>query len=149
MTKKYTLVLLERDGQMLLGMKKRGFGEGWWNGFGGKVHEGEGVKEAAKREVLEEVGITVHSLKQRGILNFTFEGEADTHEAYLFSCRDFSGDPEETGEMRPHWFRLDEMPYDYMWPADRIWMPKYLEGHDVNGRFNFTKDKKVGSYDLH
>jgi len=31
-----TLVFLRRPGQILLGMKKRGFGQGRWNGFGGK-----------------------------------------------------------------------------------------------------------------
>ncbi|CAN0505072.1 unnamed protein product, partial [Ectocarpus sp. 12 AP-2014] len=33
--------------EILLGMKKRGFGEGKWNGFGGKVESGESVEEAA------------------------------------------------------------------------------------------------------
>ena len=36
---------------MLLGQKKRGFGEGYYNGFGGKVEPGETVAQAAAREV--------------------------------------------------------------------------------------------------
>ena len=36
-----TLLFLRRDGQILLAMKKRGFGEGKWNGVGGKVEPGE------------------------------------------------------------------------------------------------------------
>ena len=40
---------------MLLGMKKRGFGTGKWNGFGGKVEVGETVADAAQRELEEEV----------------------------------------------------------------------------------------------
>ncbi|CAN0403706.1 unnamed protein product, partial [Ectocarpus sp. 8 AP-2014] len=44
--------------EILLGMKKRGFGEGKWNGFGGKVESGESVEEAAKRELMEEAGLT-------------------------------------------------------------------------------------------
>ncbi len=36
---------------MLLGEKKRGFGEGYFNGFGGKVEAGETVQQAAIREV--------------------------------------------------------------------------------------------------
>ena len=32
-----TLVFLREGGKVLLGMKKRGFGVGKWNGFGGKV----------------------------------------------------------------------------------------------------------------
>lgn len=34
---------------VLLGMKKRGFGAGKWNGFGGKVQPGETIEEAARR----------------------------------------------------------------------------------------------------
>ena len=32
-----TLVFLREGSKVLLGMKKRGFGVGKWNGFGGKV----------------------------------------------------------------------------------------------------------------
>ena len=44
-----TLVLVCNETQVLLGMKKRGFGEGRWNGFGGKVESGETITEAAIR----------------------------------------------------------------------------------------------------
>ena len=56
-----TLVLLREDNQVLLGMKKRGFGVGKWNGFGGKLEPGETVVEAAAREVKEECGFTVNT----------------------------------------------------------------------------------------
>ncbi|XP_054107165.1 oxidized purine nucleoside triphosphate hydrolase isoform X1 [Callithrix jacchus] len=45
----YTLVLVLQPQRILLGMKKRGFGAGRWNGFGGKVQEGETIEEGAKR----------------------------------------------------------------------------------------------------
>ena len=51
-TKAYTLCFTFKDSswkQVLLGMKKRGFGAGRYNGFGGKVEPGETVKEAAIR----------------------------------------------------------------------------------------------------
>ncbi|CAM9897292.1 unnamed protein product, partial [Ectocarpus fasciculatus] len=56
--------------EILLGMKKRGFGEGKWNGFGGKVESGESVDEAAKRELMEEAGVTARELSLRGRLVF-------------------------------------------------------------------------------
>lgn len=49
MKKLLTLVMVTRPNQVLLGMKKRGFGEGKWNGFGGKVEKGETIFEAAQR----------------------------------------------------------------------------------------------------
>ena len=43
--------------QILLGMKKVGFGLGkWQHTFAGKVEEGESVEEAAARELQEETG---------------------------------------------------------------------------------------------
>lgn len=35
-----TLLLIQQANKILLGMKKRGFGAGRWNGFGGKVETG-------------------------------------------------------------------------------------------------------------
>ena len=37
-------------------MKKRGFGVGKWNGFGGKLHANETMVECAARELHEESG---------------------------------------------------------------------------------------------
>lgn len=43
-------MVVRQGDQVLLGEKKRGFGEGYYNGFGGKVEKMESVLEAAKRE---------------------------------------------------------------------------------------------------
>lgn len=48
-SKLLTLVLVVQPGRVLLGMKKRGFGAGKWNGFGGKVQPGESIEDAARR----------------------------------------------------------------------------------------------------
>lgn len=50
-SKLLTLVLVVQPGRVLLGMKKRGFGAGRWNGFGGKVQPGEAIEEAARRYI--------------------------------------------------------------------------------------------------
>ena len=47
--KLYTLIYVLKDDVVLLGMKKRGFGVGRWNGFGGKVMDGEDIAAGAKR----------------------------------------------------------------------------------------------------
>ena len=72
-----TLVMLRRKGEVLLGMKKRGFGEGRWNGFGGKVEVGESIVGGAVREVREECGLEVREqdLRQIGDMDFEFVGE--------------------------------------------------------------------------
>ena len=44
-----TLLFVLKPGKVLLGFKKRGFGAGRWNGFGGKVQHDETIEEAAVR----------------------------------------------------------------------------------------------------
>lgn len=46
---KMTLVFVRNHHTILLGLKKRGFGLGKWNGFGGKVIAGETFTQAAVR----------------------------------------------------------------------------------------------------
>jgi len=48
MKKIMTLCIIHQHPKVLLGMKKRGFGVGRWNGFGGKVNEGETIEQADK-----------------------------------------------------------------------------------------------------
>ena len=45
------LAIVQQGGRLLLGLKKTGFGAGYYNGFGGKVEPGESIEEAAYREV--------------------------------------------------------------------------------------------------
>ena len=47
-----TLVLIRESARVLLGMKKRGFGQGRWNGFGGKVEKGETILQGAIRLIM-------------------------------------------------------------------------------------------------
>jgi len=54
-----TLVYIRNEDKVLLGMKKRGFGEGKWNGFGGKVEPNESILQGAIREVQEECGVDI------------------------------------------------------------------------------------------
>ncbi|KAJ8701620.1 hypothetical protein PTI98_000385 [Pleurotus ostreatus] len=72
-TRYYTNTYIVQDGQILLGRKKRGIGLDYYNGFGGKVEVGESSKQAARRELEEEAGITA-PLDQVGTLLFTKEG---------------------------------------------------------------------------
>ena len=64
--RKATLCFLIRENQdnveLLLAMKKRGFGMGKWNGVGGKLDLEKGDKDvvaAAVRETEEEIGVKI------------------------------------------------------------------------------------------
>ncbi|MDO8566348.1 MAG: 8-oxo-dGTP diphosphatase [Candidatus Moranbacteria bacterium] len=138
MRKVLTLCLVIQDGNILLGMKKRGFGVGKWNGFGGKVESGETIEEAAKRETLEECGIVIRNMEQVAINEFQFENKMEEIlEVHVFRADTFSGEPIETEEMRPEWFAFADIPYDTMWPDDRFWMPIFLSGKKFRTKFLF------------
>lgn len=137
MKKILTLCMVENGTQILLGMKKRGFGEGLWNGFGGKVEDGESIIEAAKRELTEEVGLNAEKLNLLGVLTFTFESDPKELEVHVFRVTTFSGEPVETDEMRPAWFLHQEIPLNSMWASDGYWLPALLRGESFKGQFHF------------
>ena len=132
-----TLCIVHQHPKILLGMKKRGFGAGRWNGFGGKLQEGESVEEAAKREMREESGVEVKNLRKVGIIDFEFKGNPEILEVHIFRSDDFEGIPIESEEMKPQWFFIDEIPFASMWPDDIHWMPLFLKGKKFKGKFLF------------
>ncbi|MBU2524077.1 8-oxo-dGTP diphosphatase, partial [Patescibacteria group bacterium] len=135
--KVFTLFLVHKDNKVLLGMKKRGLGEGRWNGFGGKVEKDESIEDSALREIKEEAGIVPCDLCKRGILEYTFEGNPEILEVHLFSASEFDGDVCESEEMCPQWFKEDEIPFDDMWPDDKHWFPLLFSGKNFKGKFHF------------
>jgi 8-oxo-dGTP diphosphatase/2-hydroxy-dATP diphosphatase len=148
MKKILTLCIVHQHPRVLLGMKKRGFGEGRWNGFGGKVAAGETIEEAARREMHEEAGVEVGDLEKMGILEFEFQGNPEILEVHVFRAQDFTGEPTESEEIRPQWYRVDEIPFDSMWPDDKFWIPMFLDGKKFKGRFLFGPEDVVVEYNL-
>lgn len=135
---------LIRDGKrILLGLKKRGFGEGRWNGFGGKVEFSEDIGDALKREVLEESGLVVKNLREMGVINFYFQDKELQPEVHIFQIIDWEGEPMETEEMKPEWFLADKIPYNQMWPADKKWLEFFLSGHRFEGNIFFKDNNTV------
>ncbi|KAK3532691.1 hypothetical protein QTP86_028059 [Hemibagrus guttatus] len=132
-----TLVLVVQPGRVLLGMKKRGFGAGKWNGFGGKVQPGESIEQAARRELLEESSLTVKTLHKIGNITFEFVGETELMDVHIFRADDYNGEPTESEEMRPQWFDLDKIPFGEMWADDVFWFPLMLQKKRFLGYFKF------------
>ncbi|GAA99178.1 uncharacterized protein L969DRAFT_93640 [Mixia osmundae IAM 14324] len=134
-----TLVFPVRQGHVLLGMKRRGFGSGLYNGFGGKVHADETVVQGAARELLEEACITSADLIYAGKLFFAFETQPRLMEVFVFLCEQWTGEPHITDEMQPEWFALDGVPFDRMWPDDVLWLDALLRTKaPVLGRVDFA-----------
>ncbi|KAI5735453.1 hypothetical protein M8J77_018526 [Diaphorina citri] len=143
-----TLVIIKKGFDILLGMKKRGFGAGKWNGFGGKVEPGETILEGAKRELQEECHLKSDSLREVGLLEFEFKNDPVLLETHVFTSDQFEGQPTETEEMRPQWFTVDSIPYDQMWLDDKYWLPLLIRGDRFKGYFLFEGQEKILKYDL-
>ncbi|MDP3727209.1 MAG: 8-oxo-dGTP diphosphatase, partial [bacterium] len=135
-----TLCLVMDGEKILLGMKKEGFGAGRWNGFGGKVKDGETLESTALRELDEEAGIQSDSshLDKVAVLTFHFAGNPEW-QVHVFRVASWSGEPHETKEMRPEWHRINTIPYGEMWEADRHWLPLVLSGKRIEADV-FYKD---------
>jgi len=145
--KNTTLCLIRQPERMLLGMKKRGFGAGKWNGFGGKVESGETIAQAAARELEEEAGVRAE-MELAGILELETEGEPVVVRMHIFRAERCEGEPTESEEMRPRWFPVGELPFGEMWPDDPYWMPLFLAGKKFQGRFRFDRQDRLLGYEL-
>lgn len=140
MKKILTLCIVVKGKRVLLGMKKRGFGEGRWNGFGGKVDENiETIEEGADRELFEESNLKALNMQKVGILDFSFENNPKILEVHVFKITDFIGIPMESEEMKPQWFMLDKIPFDQMWSDDIYWLPLLLSDKLFRGEFLFDR----------
>ncbi len=137
-----TLLFVIHNDQILLIRKKRGLGAGKINGPGGKLDEGETWKQAAIREVEEELLVTPLNVSECGELRFQFLDGYSIH-VRVFSATDYTGTPTETDEATPLWFPLDGLPYEEMWADDIIWLPLMFAGKRFTGRFIFDGDAMI------
>ncbi len=142
--RKVSLVLLIREGEVLLAMKKRRFGAGRWNGVGGKPELGETVEQSAVRESEEEIGVKfgLNDLEHVASLRFYFpEHKKDwNQEVPVYLVRKWEGEPIETEEVRPQWFKHADIPFGEMWPDDKYWLPRVLAGEKLEGEFYFADE---------
>jgi 8-oxo-dGTP pyrophosphatase MutT (NUDIX family) len=141
-----TLVFLLQPSQILLAMKKRGFGVDKWNGAGGKVEPDETHEEAAIRECQEEIGVTPQDLTFAGELHF-FDLNVE-HYCHVYTATAWEGEICETEEMRPQWHNIDDIPYDRMWPDDRLWMPHLLAAIPFKGRVVLGENDRILEWKL-
>jgi len=149
MTRKLlTLTVIEQGERVLLGMKKKGFGSGLYNGFGGKVEEGESIEEAAVREVTEEALVVPLHMQKLGIMEFAFESSPEILEVHIFKSSSYKGEVGESEEMTPSWFHYAEIPFEKMWKDDRFWFPLLLDNKKFRGSVLFSTQHDIVHHEL-
>lgn len=140
MTRSTILFLADGDG-VYLSEKKRGFGKGYLNGYGGKVADGESVGKTAVRELEEEAGVAVNpkKLKKVALIDFYEEGE-HIWECHVFFAPEWEGELRETEEMTtPRLYAFSELPYERMWKSDRAWLPLVFSGKRIHAEVHCPK----------
>lgn len=133
-----------KNGRVLLQKKSDElFGGGRWNGVGGKLKEGESPENCVIREVFEETGLKLSNPIKIGVLYFYYGNRFQVDwVAHIFSADSFSGIINPSPEGALHWFKIEEIPYEEMWPDDKHWLPLLLSGKKFEGRFYFDESKK-------
>lgn len=108
-------------------------GEGTWTFPGGKLHFGESFEEGAKRELLEETGITANKFE---VISLSNEMVPDTHFVTVgLLCADFSGSPQvlEPDEITKwQWFSFDDLPSPLYKPTE-----KFIKNYEENKFYKY------------
>jgi 8-oxo-dGTP diphosphatase len=129
--------------EVLLGLKKSGFGAGRWVGPGGHIEPGEQAVAAAVREVAEESSLVVSpdSLEHRASIEFRFPARpAWDQTAEVYVTDSYAGEATESDEIAPRWYPVAALPLDGMWDDARYWLPRVLAGQQVTATITFAPD---------
>jgi 8-oxo-dGTP pyrophosphatase MutT (NUDIX family) len=132
------------EDEILLGMKKRGFGVDKYNGYGGKLEVTDKDMEAcAIRELEEESGIRARSVNRVGYLHFNMYDKIMKVAVYTCYEHQYDGEAVETDEMKPQWFKANSLQLETMWPDDPYWLPLIIQGKRFIGRFDYDEDDET------
>ena len=145
-----TLLFLIKNNQILLAMKRRGFGAGRFNGAGGKVEPDESIDQALVRETQEEIGVTPINFTKMADITFDqqYKGQPSIMHVHVFTSDNWQGTPTESEEMSPQWFAINDIPYDNMWPDDTFWLSLVISGQKVSAKFKLDDNDVIVTQDV-
>lgn len=155
--REYTLIVVTEFGskRILIGQKHRGFGNGMYNSFGGKIEAGESIAAGAVRELHEETGICVTNVDSMarsrvGTMHFSFDDNTMEMVVHVFriniriggDCVDEMTIPSDNPlvfpvkdtsvirgceEITPFWFDdWNNIPLDNMFADGSVWLTNLL-----------------------
>lgn len=106
-------VIICKEERVLLGKRKGAHGSGSWAFPGGHLEFNESFEACARREVLEETGLTIRNVRPAVFTNDLFEKE-QRHYVTLFILADYDGGRPELKEPDKceawEWFAWNQFP---------------------------------------
>ncbi len=155
MTVLTTICYIEKDGKTLMlyrNKKKNDVHEGKYVGIGGKFEFGETPEECIIREIKEETGLTVNSLRYHGLISFPKFANDDNWYMFIFSCRDFEGEVledrlDDCPEGRLLWVDNDKVMDLNMWDGDRVFLEWVATKKVFNAKIEY-EDGELKRYNV-
>jgi 8-oxo-dGTP pyrophosphatase MutT (NUDIX family) len=144
-----------KNGQIILGEKRRGLGTGSLNGLGGNFEAAKGDKttdDTMLREPYEEARVTPRKIEKMGIVNFNFEGKRWYVELHVYKIDEFDGHPVDVPDSdlgNPRFYPIANLDYNRMWGGDRVWLPMLLQGKKFAGRGLYKTWDNLIEHDIH
>ena len=117
-------VIIVRNGCLLLGERYGSHGAGTWALPGGHLEFGETVENCAKREVLEETGLSVTGVREVAFTNDMFEKEREHYVTLFVMADQWSGG--EPAVLEPNkcrvwsWFEWSSLPSPLFVPLQNL-----------------------------
>jgi 8-oxo-dGTP diphosphatase len=121
--------------------KDRDMHLGKWNGLGGKLFPGESPEDCAIREVFEESGLRVISLKLKGVLTFPQFQLGEDWYAFVFVINKFDGELIDSPEGHLCWIKNGDLMDLNLWEGDRIFLPWLEEPGIFSAKFYYSEGK--------
>ncbi|MDR2685425.1 MAG: 8-oxo-dGTP diphosphatase [Rickettsiales bacterium] len=143
-------VIDEAKQQILMVQRKRGMkgfsksvdgkAKGFFNLPGGKCNQAESFLDCAIRETREETGIIPLNPRFIGQLNFLWPDLIIVNRVFIANHW-AGGIGCNIDECIADWCDISKIPFDQMWPCDKIWIPEMLAGRAFH--FDIKDDKAI------
>lgn len=146
--KNTSLCYIEKDGKYLMLhriKKENDENRDKWVGIGGKFEYGESPEECARREILEETGLSVGVLEYRGIVTFVSD-EFGTEYMHLFHAKKPFGTPTCCDEGVLEWVDTNAVSGLPIWEGDKIFLDLLKNKTPFFSlKLSYEKDRLIGA----
>ncbi len=123
-------VFVIKDGKFLMGQRRNNHGANTWSIPGGHLEFGESFEDTAKREVMEETGLTVNNVRFGAVTNDIFPNE-NKHYVSVWMLTDYaSGEPtitEPDTYVDFGWYDFDSLPAPLFLPWNQLLSSEFIE----------------------